>query len=100
MVLTDTRRLELRRPCQPGYDLLSCPDFQDQTGRYARMPRIHIIPAAEGSCPWCDREQYDMRVIRVVRIKSAGLRIGDIREGEGGGVLVEKRETKEKIEFW
>lgn len=73
-------RLTLRRPCAPGRDLLSCPDFQASQPRGpAPLPRDICNNAAlrRHRCPLCDKDgKYDMRYCRMMVVRKRGVRIG------------------------
>ncbi|KAK4968087.1 hypothetical protein LTR28_002313, partial [Elasticomyces elasticus] len=70
--------LTLRTPCRPSRNLLNCPDFTSrQPGGPAAFPKKPGYWAPEGVCPWCDlKGEYDMRFVRVVRMRWMGIRIG------------------------
>jgi hypothetical protein len=51
-------RLSLYRPCAPGMNLMTCPDFTSAQPRGpATMPRYYCRDTPRHACPLCDRVQ-------------------------------------------
>ncbi|SMQ55081.1 unnamed protein product [Zymoseptoria tritici ST99CH_1A5] len=68
--------LELDKPCAPGLNLVSCPDFSTtQPFGPARKPR-RCRWAARLECPACDFDEYDMRKRRMIVVKRTGWKFG------------------------